>query len=110
MRTTRFGAAAAALLLAGCASDGGTHQAEAASVRVLVELAIPAGAPPQTAISEAQTAVIAALPPGTRVVRRYDTLPMLALEVSPAALPGLLQIPQVKAVQPDRERGGLGVE
>jgi hypothetical protein len=99
-------AVAAALLVGGCAMTGDTQPAGAAPVPVIVELAVPPAASPQTAISDAQSAVIAALPAqGVRVVRRYGVLPLLALEVDPSVLPTLLRLPQVKAVRPDRDRG-----
>jgi hypothetical protein len=94
----------AALLLGGCAMDTGPRPAAAAPVRVLVEIAVAPGAP----VADAQAAVIAALPAtGARVVRRYSTLPLLALEVDPAVLPSLLTIPQVTSVRPDRERSPM---
>jgi hypothetical protein len=97
--------ATAALLLGGCAMDTGTKTAAAAPVRVLVEIAVPANAPSATAIGDAQAAVIAALPStGVRVVRRYESLPVLALEMDPALVPSLLAIPSVMAVKPDRIR------
>jgi hypothetical protein len=98
--------AAASLLLGGCATPGGPPpSAGAAPVRVLVELAVAPAASPGTAISDAQAAVIAALPAhGAKVLRRYGALPLLALEVDPAVLPTLLRLPQVKAVRPDRDR------
>jgi len=106
MHRIRAAVAAASLLLGGCAMAGGTQPAGAAPVRVLVELSVSSAAPPQTAIGDAQAAVIAALPAqGARVLRRYAALPLLALEVDPAVLPLLLRLPQVKAVRPDRDRG-----
>lgn len=108
MGRLKAAAAAAALAVGGCAMSGGTSSASATPVPVIVELAVSPTAPPQTAISDAQTAVIAALPAqGVRVVRRYGALPLLALEVEPSLLPTLLRIPQVKSVRPDRDRAAF---
>jgi hypothetical protein len=108
MSTLRLIMACLVLLVGGCAMDAGPKAARAEPVRVLVELAVAPGAPPETGIADAQAAVIAALPAtGVRVVRRYRSLPLLALEAEPSALPSILQIPQVTAVKPDRERAAM---
>jgi hypothetical protein len=96
-----------ALLLGGCAMNAGPKPAGAAvaPVRVLVQIAVAPDPASPTAIADAQSAVIAALPTsGVRVVRRYQSLPLLALEVDPALVPSLERIPHVTSVQPDQER------
>jgi len=101
--------AAGALVMAplACASpDHGELRARAArdgAVRVIVTLAV-AGAerPGEDAIREAQQRLIDSLQ-GTRYVdmRRYQSVPQVALTAGPDALEVLLASPLVAAVQPD---------
>jgi hypothetical protein len=81
-------------LRARAASDGG--------VRVIVTLAMPAGTASEDAIRDAQDRLVEALR-GTRYteLRRYRSLPQLALSAGPDALEILLASPLVAAVAPD---------
>ncbi len=98
------------LLLSGCAmpprpSPPIVPAAAAAPVRVIAELKPVAGLPLRASISQAQDAVIAALPAGrATVVQRYTTLPLLSLEVDPALIDTIRQNPAVVRVSPDVER------
>ena len=74
--------------------------------RVIVELHLPAGGEPaarEAAIARAQDAVIARLPaPHASVIRRYASIPMLALEVDGTGLAALEAMADaVVRVQPD---------
>ena len=109
MRPWRFVIVAGALWVAAlaCASgDAGDLRARAArdgAVRVIVTLAIAGAQPPAAdAIRQAQDRVIAALQ-GTRYadLRRYQSVPQLALTAGPDALEVLLASPLVAAVQSD---------
>ena len=109
MRRRQFVVAAGALATAplACASrDDGQLRAHAArdgAVRVIVTLAIPgAQPPPEDAIRDAQDRLIGALR-GTRYsdLRRFRSLPQLALTAGPDALEVLLASPLVAAVAPD---------
>jgi len=73
------------------------------SVRVIVTLAVPADATAtEETIRDAQERLLATLR-GTRYenVRRYRSLPQLALSAGPDALEALLASPLVKSVAPD---------
>jgi len=73
------------------------------SVRVIVTLAVAAdGTSSEETIRDAQERVLAALR-GTRYenVRRFSSLPQLALTAGPDALEVLLASPLVKSVAPD---------
>jgi len=89
-----------------CASgDAGDLRARAArdgAVRVIATLAIAGEQPGPDAIRQAQDRVIAALQ-GTRYadLRRYQSVPQLALTAGPDALEVLLASPLVAAVQSD---------
>lgn len=90
-----------------CASsDEGALRARAArdgAVRVIVTLAVTGAQPPaEPAIRDAQERLIGALH-GTRYadLRRYQSVPQLALTAGPDALDVLLASPLVAAVQPD---------
>jgi hypothetical protein len=78
----------------------------AGRTRVLVMLRIPEITDPQRraeAIGRAQDAVLARLPQAhASVVRRYASIPMLALEVDPTALSILETMSDVAGVQLDR--------
>lgn len=108
MRRRQFVVAAGALLTTpACASrDDGPLRARAArdgAVRVIVTLAIPgAQPPPEDAIRDAQERLIGALR-GTRYadLRRFRSLPQLALTAGPDALEVLLASPLVAAVAAD---------
>jgi hypothetical protein len=109
VRRRRFVATAALVVAApfACASSdvGGLREraAREGSVRVIVTLAVAAdGTASEETIRDAQERVLAALR-GTRYenVRRYRSLPQLALAVGPDALEVLLASPLVKAVAPD---------
>ena len=108
MRRRQFVAAAGVLLTTlVCASRGdGQLRARAArdgAVRVIVTLAIPGPQPPpEDAIRDAQERLIGALR-GTRYadLRRFRSLPQLALTAGPDALEVLLTSPQVAAVAAD---------
>lgn len=109
MRRRSFVVATGALLTAplACASRGdGELRARAArdgAVRVIVTLAIPGTQPPpEDVIRDAQERLIGALA-GTRYadVRRFRSLPQLALTAGPDALEVLLASPLVAAVAPD---------
>jgi hypothetical protein len=77
----------------------------AAPVRVIAELRPAAGLPRLAAITRVQDEVIASLPAGqARIVQRYTTLPLLALEVDPALVAALKQNPSVVSVSPDTHR------
>jgi hypothetical protein len=81
--------------------------------RVIVELAVPPatpGTPPDQArraeIAAARDKLVASLDPGqARVVRSYDTIPFVALAVSPAGRAALDASPLVRSVAPDRTSG-----
>jgi hypothetical protein len=105
----RFFIVAGALLIAplACASrDDGELRARAArdgAVRVIVTLAIEGAQPPvEDAIRAAQESLIRALQ-GTHYadLRRYQSVPQLALTAGPDALEVLFASPLVAAVQPD---------
>jgi hypothetical protein len=108
MRRRQFVVAAGALLTTlACASrDDGRLRARAArdgTVRVIVTLAIPGAQPlPEDAIRDAQEHLIGALR-GTRYsdLRRFRSLPQLALTAGPDALEVLLASPLVAAVAAD---------
>ena len=80
--------------------------ANAGPVRVLVQLRVNAkgeSAPPPEAIASAQDLVLARLPQ-TAVVRRYATVPLLALEIDGQALRLLETMSDVVlSVTPDRK-------
>ncbi len=74
-------------------------------VRVIVQLRIAPG--PEEgrtrAIERAQDSVLRALAPAPhRLLRRYETLPLLAVEVSPEALRLLAASPDVAGIEEDR--------
>jgi hypothetical protein len=96
------------LLLSGCAMmPSPSNQATAAPApsRVIVEVSPTPGLARAAGIAQAQNAVIASLPPGrARVVRRYATLPLLALEIDPALVEGLRRNAAVVEVSPDETR------
>lgn len=90
-----------------CASrDDAGLRARAArdgAVRVIVTLAIAGAQPPaEAAIRDAQERLISALQ-GTRYadLRRYQSVPQLALTAGPDALEVLFGSPLVAAVEPD---------
>jgi hypothetical protein len=99
-------AAVVAAPFACASSDVGALRERAAregSVRVIVTLAVAAdGTASEEAIRDAQERVLAALR-GTHYenVRRYRSLPQLALTAGPDALEVLLASPLVKSVAPD---------
>jgi hypothetical protein len=100
-------AAASLAALPACASrdDAGLRDraAREGAVRVIVTLAIAGGQPPaEDAIRAAQERVLEALR-GTRYsdVRRFRSLPQLALTAGPDALEVLLASPLVASVAPD---------
>jgi hypothetical protein len=78
----------------------------AGRTRVLVTLRVPEISDPERrsdAIGRAQDAVLARLPRAhASVVRRYTSVPMLALEVDPTALGLLEAMNDVAGVQLDR--------
>jgi hypothetical protein len=109
MRRRQLIIAAGALftVLPACASaDYGELRARAArdgAVRVIVTLAIAGGQPPtDDAIRDAQERLIAALR-GTRYadLRRFRSLPQLALTAGPDALEVLLASPLVASIAAD---------
>ena len=108
MLRRQFVAAAGVLLttLPCAARDDGQLRARAArdgAVRVIVTLAIPGPQPPpEDAIRDAQERLIGALR-GTRYadLRRFRSLPQLALTAGPDALEILLTSPLVAAVAAD---------
>lgn len=73
------------------------------SARIIVELNLPGGADvPSGTIAEAQDQLLRELSDYQyTLVRRYSSLPMLALEVRRDALDYLLSSPQVKSISPD---------
>ena len=74
-----------------------------AEVRVIVQLRVPAGAAPAE-ITTAQDALLAELAAVRyRILRRYTTIPFIALTVSEAALRVLSASPHVVSVREDRE-------
>src|SRR6187397_12234 len=92
--------------------------ASAGSARVLVELRIPGGPQPEAKLAKSggQNAVqgqrrninavraqaLARIPaPQRREIRHYDTLPLVALEIGPAALATLESSPDVVRIMPD---------
>jgi hypothetical protein len=86
---------------------------QAGTVRVIIGLALDirpeADLTPQEVsdqrdrIATEQDRVLAEVGADSRVVRRYERLPQLALEVSEAGLCRLLASPSVRSVQLDRE-------
>jgi hypothetical protein len=72
--------------------------------RVLVELRLAGDAPQRNeAIVRAQDAVLAHLPSThAQVVRRYTSVPLLALEIDATALNALRTLPEVLAVKADQ--------
>jgi hypothetical protein len=108
MRRRQFVLAAGAFftaLPARASQDPGLRERAArdGTVRVIVTLAIPPLQPPaEDAIRDAQDRVIGALR-GTRYadVRRFRSLPQLALTAGPDALEVLLASPLVASVAPD---------
>jgi len=108
MQRRQFVVAAGALLtpLACASQDDGQLRARAArdgAVRVIVRLAVPgAQPPPEDAILDAQERLIGALR-GTRYadLRRFRSLPQLALTAGPDALEVLLASPLVAAIAAD---------
>ena len=80
--------------------------AGAGRTRVLVELQVGETVPEQRveAIAQAQEAVMSRLPPShATLVRRYSSIPLLALEIDATALRALETMPDVvAAVKPDR--------
>jgi hypothetical protein len=82
------------------------------SVRVIVSLRLPAGATPDAeTIQRASRSLLQEIA-GTRhrVVRTYDTLPLVALEASAETLRALAALPSVLAVEEDtvvRPQGGV---
>jgi hypothetical protein len=99
---------ATVLLLSGCAmmpTPSNPATAASAHSRVIVEVSPAPGLPRAAGIAQAQDAVIASLPPGrAQVVRRYATLPLLALEIDPALIDGLRRNATVVKVSPDETR------
>ena len=79
---------------------------DAGRTRVLVELQVATIVPEQRAeaIAQAQEAVMSRLPPShATLVRRYLSIPLLALEIDATALRALETMPDiVAAVKPDR--------
>lgn len=73
------------------------------SARIIVELNLPGGADvPSGTIAEAQDQLLRELSDFQyTLVRRYSSLPMMALEVRRDALDYLLRSPQVKSISPD---------
>jgi len=109
MRRRQFVLAAVALstALPTCASgDSGALRMRAAhdgAVRVIVTLAVAGAQPlPEDAVRDAQDRLIGALS-GTSYadVRRFRSLPQLALTAGPDALEVLLASPLVASVAPD---------
>ncbi|HZR80321.1 MAG TPA: hypothetical protein VFD92_04415 [Candidatus Binatia bacterium] len=115
----RVAVVAAACLVAGChagavaanGSDVPTNapvDATASWSRVIVELraARSPGGPDAArgkSIADARADLLAALPPGQfRVARSYETIPYVALEVSPAGLAALRASPLAGRIDPDR--------
>ena len=92
--------------LANASRDDGELRARAArdgAVRVIVTLAIAGAQPPaEDVIREAQDRLIGELK-GTRYadLRRYQSVPQLAVTAGPDALEVLFASPLVAAVQPD---------
>jgi hypothetical protein len=72
-------------------------------VRVIVQLRVPDGAAPAeiATAQEALLAELAAVP--HRIVRRYATIPFIALTASEAALRVLSASPHVVSVREDRD-------
>ena len=85
--------------------------APGARARVIVELRVPGAADREAAIARVQQQVLAALgPEHAQVKRRFETVPMLALEIDGEALSRLATLGDLVArVQPDatlRPQGG----
>jgi hypothetical protein len=74
------------------------------ALRVIVELKVDASGPPgRQAIADAQDRVLAELSGTThRVLRRFTTVPFVALEVSADALRRLAGSPLVAGIREDR--------
>ena len=79
-------------------------QAASIPARVIVEVRPAPGLPPAAGIAQAQDTVIASLPAGASVVRRYAALPLLALEIDPAQIDGLRRNPAVAKISADETR------
>jgi len=103
------GFAAYLLMALGCAHGGTVDEGLRAraeregAVRVIVTLAVPGAQPPTAeAIGDAQERLLGALR-GTRYenLRRFRSLPQLALTAAPDALEVLLASPLVAKVAPD---------
>ena len=87
--------------------------------RVIVELRMDAPLPPfgasgddgprREAVAKARERLLASLPAEDfRLTRAYDTLPYVALDVSPAGLAALRTSPLVGAVRPDGVQRATG--
>ncbi len=89
-------------LTRGVPSDLFLKARDRGTVRVVVELRIASASPDAASIASVRDAVLRSLA-GTphRVVRVYQALPFLALEVSPEALAVLASSPHVASVAED---------
>jgi subtilisin len=105
-----------AFVLVAAALVGGQGASPATpSGRVIVELAMPAGrhvpegtlpspgaiAAQRRAIARAADRVAASLPPGSRVIRRFTTVPFIVVEADGAATAALAASPDVVRVRKD---------
>jgi hypothetical protein len=92
-----------AAMLAAITLVAGPCLAQAAGVRIIVEVVPRTDAAPDIAIGEAQSQVLAALPGGSVVIlARYRYMPFLALEVDPEMIEAIRDLPGVASVRPDR--------
>jgi hypothetical protein len=95
-------------LVVACRSSAAPDATDALTLQVLVEIRVDAAAAAadRTAVirtaADRLLAVLAEARIPHEVVRRYDTIPWLALRIAPASRERLAALPEVAAVREDR--------